>query len=152
MFSSSVSLVNFDGITKVFTILLPFFCDDFGVSNLLFDGVFRGVTDGVFRSVIDGDFHGVVDGVFHGEDSVSCFNWRFCSNKTFLFFFSLAYEAKEILAVFSSSSFLKSLTERKLFIMLTSTFVSCIESVLASYRLLASYIDRLILFGLCMLL
>ena len=48
MFSSSISLVNFDGITKAFTFLFPFFCGDFGVSSLLFDGVFCGVTGGVF--------------------------------------------------------------------------------------------------------
>ena len=67
MISSSVSFVNFDGVTKVFTFLFPFFCDNFGVSNLLFDGVFRVVTDGVFRGVIDGNFRGA--GVFHGEET-----------------------------------------------------------------------------------
>ena len=66
MFSSSV---NFDRITNVFTFLCPFFCKYFGVGNLSFDDVFRGVTDGDFRGGIDGDFRGVVGGVFHGEET-----------------------------------------------------------------------------------
>ena len=37
--------------------------------NLLFDGVFRGVTDGVFVVSLMVIFHGVVDGIFHGEET-----------------------------------------------------------------------------------
>ena len=66
---------------------------------------------------------------------MSCSNWRFCSRKTFLLW---PVKPKEIHVVFSSSSFPKSIIEIKLFIMLPSTFVSCIKSVLANYRLLGS--------------